>query len=270
MTNTAANPTLAAESAPYTRAFYEQQQQGSYQSALRVLPQVLQLIPVRSVVDVGCGVAAWLAAAQKLGVDDVLGIDGDYVDRSTLLIAAENFCPRDLTRPFGVDRVFDLAMSLEVAEHLPASSAESFIESLVALSPVILFSAAVPAQTGTNHINEQWPTWWIEHFRKFGFVPVDCIRRRIWNDPKVEWWYAQNTLLMVRDDYLQSSPLLLEEARKSAGPFAIVHPRAFRERLASERRSAAGFRQWLAAGPSVIRASASRILRRLTRSTLTS
>jgi len=222
------------------------------------------------VVDVGCGVGTRLAAAQELGVDEILGIDGDYVDRSTLLIARKNFCARDLSQPFCVDRVFDLAISLEVAEHLPASSADGFVQSLVSLSPVILFSAAVPAQTGTNHINEQWQTWWIERFRKFSFLPVDCIRRRIWNDPLVEWWYAQNILLMVREDYLRSSALLLEEFTKSAGPFAIVHPRAFLERLAaSERRSVMGVRQWLAAGPSVIRAAAGRILRQLSRSKLT-
>jgi hypothetical protein len=35
-------------------------------------------------------------------------------------------------------------MSLEVAEHLEEEFAETFIDSLVSLAPIVLFSAALP------------------------------------------------------------------------------------------------------------------------------
>jgi SAM-dependent methyltransferase len=253
------------EKEPYSRRFYEQQQEGSFRSAMRVLPHVFELVSPRSIVDVGCGVGTWLAAARELGVVDVCGVDGDHVDRAMLRIPAERFRPLDLTQPFRLDQTFDLALSLEVGEHLPESSAEGFVECLTRLAPAVLFSAAIPKQLGENHVNEQWQTWWIERFRQFSFVALDCIRRRIWDDCAVEWWYAQNTLLMLRVDYLQSSLRLREEWAKSSGPYAIVHPRAYLDRLAfAEEMSASGLRQWLAAGPAVAAASARRLLRRMT------
>lgn len=67
--------------------------------------------------------------------------------------------PKDLTQPLSLGRKFDLCVSMEVAEHLPPSRADSFVADLVGLAPVVLFSAAVPEQGGTNHLNEQWPDY---------------------------------------------------------------------------------------------------------------
>ena len=62
----------------------------------------------------------------------------------------------------------------------------------------MIFSAAIPGQGGTHTINEQWPSYWIDLFRKSGFEPLDCIRQQIWTNSGVEWWYAQNTFAFVR------------------------------------------------------------------------
>ncbi len=64
----------------YTKSFYEEIRNGSVRSAEVIVPLVLDLLHPSSVVDVGCGDASWLAVFQKLGIEDVFGIDGDYVD----------------------------------------------------------------------------------------------------------------------------------------------------------------------------------------------
>ncbi len=236
----------------YDAEFYARQQKGSLQSARRVLPHLLELVAPRSIVDVGCGVGTWLKAASELGIRDLAGLDGSYVDRALLQIPTETFTAIDLTRPFRVERTFDVALSLEVAEHLPEASAESFVESLTRLAPVILFSAAIPHQMGTHHINEQWQTWWVDRFARVGFIAVDCMRRRVWDDPDVEWWYAQNMLLMAREDYLSASPVLQRERDKAAIPYAVVHPRAYLDRLAvAEQSRPRGVVEWLSIGPSI-------------------
>lgn len=111
-----------------------------------MLPLIISAIQPRTAIDVGCGVGTWLAVLAESGVADVLGIDGDYVDRTLLQIAQERFLPRDLTLPIHLERRFDLVLCLEVAEHLPADSAPTLIDSLVSLGPVILFSAAIPSR----------------------------------------------------------------------------------------------------------------------------
>jgi SAM-dependent methyltransferase len=215
---------------PYTDDYHDQLHPGSMQSAREVVPLVLRLLVPRSVIDVGCGRGAWLAVFQELGVTDIRGLDGDYVCRDKLAFPNDCFSAHDLTRPFRLDRSFDLVVSLEVAEHLPADCANAFVVSLTELGPVVLFSAAAPFQGGKHHVNEQWPAYWAERFRSKGYVPVDCLRRRIWLNPKVEWWYAQNVFLYVDQNYLQSHVVLRREY-ESAGPDALslVHPRRYLE-----------------------------------------
>lgn len=215
-------------SEPYTTSFYEQHRDGSRRSAEAILPLVLRLLPSRSVVDVGCGDAIWLAVSRKLGVEEVLGIDGDYVNRDILQISQEHFLVRDLTKPFKLERAFDLAISVEVAEHLPADCASGFVESLTRLAPAILFSAAIPFQGGNHHINEQWPDTWVALFREHNYVLVDLVRRRVWQNDSVYWWLAQNTLLFARVDLLERNPALKAEFEENnSGQLCLVHPKQY-------------------------------------------
>jgi hypothetical protein len=160
------------------------------------------------------------------------------VDRTLLQIPQERFLPHDLTLPIHLERRFDLVLCLEVAEHLPADFAPTLIDSLVSLGPVILFSAAIPFQGNTHHVNEQWPEYWARHFSTKKYVPVDYVRRQIWQLHDVD--YAQNILLFVERGYLNSNSLLLQEAENTPPtPLSLVHPVKYLElvfeiRLAQE------------------------------------
>lgn len=221
---------------PYTDKFFQQMRADASGSAEVIVPLVLDWVQPRSVVDVGCGTGTWLAMFLKLGVQDVLGVDGDYVDRAMLEIPADRFLPRDLSAPLRLDREFDLVLSLEVAEHLPASSADTFVDSLTRAGPVVLFSAAIPHQGGTSHVNEQWPEYWAELFRRRGYDVYDCVRGRVWHDPRVCYYYAQNALLFVRRGYAGPAEDASHSLRlpQSGGlrdgcpaPLSIVHPHAY-------------------------------------------
>ena len=131
----------------YDRDFFESISAGSLASARTVLPMVVDLVgPPASVVDVGCGTGAWLRAFSEAGVDDYLGIDGDYVRVDQLDIPPDRFRAMDLTRPISLERRYDLVLCLEVGEHLPPSDADGLVRSLTALGDTVLFSAAIPYQ----------------------------------------------------------------------------------------------------------------------------
>lgn len=210
----------------YRKSFYRSLESQALNSAREVVPFLRELLDPRNVVDVGCGTGEWLSVWQETGVDEVTGVD--FQPGEILNIPRTSFIQQDLTKPFSLDKEYDLAMSLEVGEHLPAESAEAFVGTLTRLSPVVLFSAAIPSQGGTGHINEQWPDYWASLFEKFDYVAFDCLRPRFWENPQVTCYYAQNMVLYVkRDHQIQDLP--------SFNMQRFVHPGLFQDQ-ASELR----------------------------------
>jgi SAM-dependent methyltransferase len=208
----------------YSERFYNEMTDTSTVSAEVIVPLVRSLVSPASVIDVGCGEGKWLAVFKRQGMS-VFGIDGDWVKTDRLAIDAAEFAARDLEHPFSIERTADLGMTLEVAEHLPAASADGFVASLVALAPVILFSAAIPFQGGSHHVNEQWPDYWASRFAAHGYVPVDAIRRHIWGDVRVSFFYQQNILLFVKESEIHRYPALVAERENGHGSaLSLVHP----------------------------------------------
>lgn len=185
---------------PYDDSFYLKQQSASSRSAECLVPLVLSLVRIQSLIDVGCGVGTWSETFMKRGVEDILGIDGEYVNRQLLRIPSACFQACDLSQPIRLNRRFDLAVCLEVAEHLRESRAEGLVDDLVNLADVVLFSAAIPGQGGTDHVNEQYLSYWVALFETKGYMMLDVLRPQIWNNPKCDWTYRQNAVLIVKEN----------------------------------------------------------------------
>lgn len=170
------------------------------QSPKGVVPVLIDLFHPKSVVDFGCGIGNFLAVFQQNGVRDVTGLDGAWVDRALLKkhIDPKHFRAVDFTLPVDLDRRFDLAISFEVAEHLPPECAAGFVASLTAASDIIVFSAAFPFQGGQNHLNEQWPEYWAQYFAKHGYDRHDLVRPLLWAADGVQLWYRQNTFVYAK------------------------------------------------------------------------
>jgi SAM-dependent methyltransferase len=165
----------------------------------------MEFVQPRSVIDIGCGIGTWLRAFMEAGVDEVVGVDGDYVNRAQLMIPHSSFYAHDLEQPLRLERKFDLALSLEVGEHLASQFAPVLVGSLTRLAPVILFSAAIPGQGGTNHVNEQWPEYWEYLFDTEGFVQTDPLRPQLWYDNRVDPWYRQNLYVFIERKLLEAN-----------------------------------------------------------------
>ena len=208
----------------YDGSFFDSIEDYAKSSAAVLYDLLRPLYSFESVVDIGCGNGVWLSVFQEKGVKTILGVDGSYVDQSQLRIPGESFHPHDLTKPFKLDKRFDLAISLEVGEHLPAERAASFVGDITALSDVVLFSAALPGQGGTYHINEQWPAYWARLFEQHGYIAFDCFRPKLWNRRDVAWYYAQNIVLYVRPTVLESGRLDAAHLGQKGIPLSLVHP----------------------------------------------
>ena len=186
----------------YDAAFQNMAATGSAYAARRVVAAVRTILPMQSILDVGCARGTWLREWRAQGVHDILGVDGDYVDRGKLEIDPACFVVHDLATPFNLGRRFDVAQSLEVAEHLPPARADSFVADLAAHAPVVLFSAAPPGQGGENHLNEQAGDYWQNLFRDHDFVAIDCLRPLLEREKNVPSWYRYNLFLYVQREKL--------------------------------------------------------------------
>ena len=187
-----------------------------------------------SVLDIGCATGRWLRAWREVGIADLHGVDGDYVDRRKLELPGLMFTAVDLSRVFDLGRQFDLVQSLEVGEHIEESASDIFIECLVRHARrYILFSAAPPGQGGEYHINEQPYEFWRQRFERRGFITFDAVRPAIVHDKKISYWYRYNLLLFIKRELLPEIPNDLRE--KTVHPndqIRDLSPVAFRLRKA--------------------------------------
>ena len=181
----------------YKAAFYSSRREMTLAAARRILAIVGRLVEVGSAVDLGCGTGTWLSVAKERGATEVLGFEGHWLRDDAVDDPAITIIRQDLEAPVRIERRFDLAISLEVAEHLGPARAESFVEDLCRASDVVLFAAAVPGAGGKGHINEQWQSYWAEKFAARGYVAVDAIRPEIWDDPAIPYWYRQDAILYL-------------------------------------------------------------------------
>lgn len=214
----------------YGASFYQQLRDAAAGSASVVVPLLMQWFAPASVIDVGCAAGTWLAAFGAADVGRLLGLDGPGVGTGDLEVAPDEFRCTDLATPFRLAETFDLALCLEVAEHLPEDRAAGLVADLVALAPAVVFSAAVPHQGGTHHVNEQWPDYWSQLFGAHGYAAVDCLRPLLWADERVSWWYRQNTVVYLAGNAASARRALQDVPRwPGEHPARLVQPQRYLE-----------------------------------------
>jgi hypothetical protein len=234
-------PNDAVAGGSYNAAFYAEFVETSDLSADIVLDHLFRQHKPTSMLDVGCGLGVWLARAREKGVASLRGLDGPWVNSSSLRIDAEQFERIDFEASDWPEvRNVDLALSLEVAEHLSPTAGDRLVKYLCESSPVVLFSAAIPCQGGEGHRNEQWQSFWAERFHAYGHEPYLFIRRAVWNDPRVSLWYQQNIALYVRADVKHN----FSDEAGGVEQMDVVHPRLYEIRVIKRARRQ-GLRRWL-------------------------
>lgn len=150
----------------YDEAFYIEEGRVARESAGPVADWYMTTYPTtRTVIDVGCGTGEWAYAFHQRGCW-VMGVD--YYSPPELHVVG--VLPVDLI--FGYPcRGYDLAICLEVAEHLHESSADRLVFGLTEANQV-LFSAATPGQPGVDHVNCKPHEYWHDLFAQYDMTPT--------------------------------------------------------------------------------------------------
>ena len=200
----------------YSGKFYSEREQRTRHSANLILSilfgKILGRTPT-SVIDVGCGTGVWLSEMENFGVENTNGIEGSWLPKTSFLAQLDNFHHEPV----------DLCLSLEVAEHLPESSAEGFVRNLVRFSDTILFSAAPIGQGGRYHFNERPISYWKEIFKRHGYSIVDIVRPQIWHNIEIPFWYRQNIVIFTKNTQLLEKYLVPDDRLL----LDVIHPELF-------------------------------------------
>ncbi|WP_421780665.1 class I SAM-dependent methyltransferase [Kiloniella litopenaei] len=230
----------------YNDEFYDDLERTQIPSAKAIAPFLYELFKPTSAVDVGCGRGFWLQEFSKLGTQRVFGVDGPWISPDKLAFSAQNFKECDLSKEIVLNETFDLAINLEVAEHLPEERAESFVQDICKLAPAVFLGAAIPGQGGVNHYNEQWPSYWAELFEANGYLAYDLVRPLVWRNEEVAWWYKQNAIVYVKKEIAEKNSMLAEHSSTPAkNVAALVHPQLFKQKL---KEAEPGFGRWFRGG----------------------
>jgi len=216
----------------YTQDYYQKHLAGALSSAESILRLLSSFYKPSSVLDLGCGSGAWLKVAKRLFHSRVLGVDQHSYQDIKMLIQPNEYMVHNLETPLFIREKFDLVISLEVAEHITENCEDVLIDSVCRHGDVILFSAALPMQGGTGHINEKACSYWALKFAKNDYYAIDCIRPRIWDNSNVEIWYRNNAILFAskkQKNELEKQLSLIKY------PLDIIHPQML-ERIVSRRK----------------------------------
>ena len=205
----------------YSEKFYSSVDLRASNTAKVVFKTLKSYIHVDSIVDAGCGSGAWVRTAIEGGVTRAYGLD--LLSSLTLIAGNINF-EKILTNGMLIlkERDFvkdsqsklpsaDLAICLEVVEHLPPNIATSLVAKLAEASKFVVFSAAQPGQGGTYHINERPIEYWVEEFAKHNFEPFDPFREILNKSKDVPRFYALNMLLFVSKEALESDNRIVDK-----------------------------------------------------------
>ena len=163
------------------------------------LADVLRLLYKPAVVaDVGCNSGLYLEGFRDAGCQ-VMGFD---CDDEALALAAVPVTKIDITSFKPIDFRADMALCLEVLEHIPAEKEDAALLNLCTVSDTIIFSAAVPGQGGDGHINCQPKQHWIDKFEELGFraaeAEAEYILAQLNGYPGIMGWLRNNLIVFHR------------------------------------------------------------------------
>jgi SAM-dependent methyltransferase len=120
--------------------------------------------PKTSVVDIGCGPGLYVEEMRVRGVM-AYGIDND-----PRMIENDVLSRVDIVSDNWLDQATDIALSLEVGEHIPEHGADAYVGFISGTNAhTLYFSAASLGQGGDGHINCQPKSYWIKKLHRVGF-----------------------------------------------------------------------------------------------------
>ena len=194
---------LGIDALTYNPVIMESFHSFALHNAAKVVSAILEVFPeTASFIDVGCGSGAFAAEFTRQGLRTI-GLEHSRHGVELARRQGVDCRPFDVAGPVAgqIREMADLVYSFEVAEHVPASLANSFVHFMTCLGPLVIFTAAQPGQGGIGHINEQPLNYWREKFERAGFrqsIAETETLRAGFKKRETSYWFFKNAAVFRR------------------------------------------------------------------------
>lgn len=185
-----------------------------------IVGEILKHFSPKTVIDLWCWLWSFVKVFQDYWID-AYWVNGERTERDKLFIDDKSLLIYNLEQYHDFWKQYDMALSLEVAEHIDEKYSDNFVKTITSCSDIIIFSAAIPWQTWQNHINLQSPEYRERKFNTYWYNFYDVFRHIFWNNEEIFWWYKQNIFLVAKK-WVKIPDSLIEKP-----PRYIIHPDLF-------------------------------------------
>lgn len=171
------------------------------QDANQLADTIIDIYSPDNVIEFGCGTGRLLYRYTERGIT-VYGIDASSSALEQSKLPDECLQQHDLTQPFSTEEKYDIALAIEILEHLPQKAADTVVDSISNAAKTVLVSAATPGQGGTHHVNEQPHAYWIEKFETRGMTYQPSTTEKIRSQLKLDdlMWISDNLIVFKKDE----------------------------------------------------------------------
>jgi glycosyltransferase involved in cell wall biosynthesis len=160
--------------------------------AARLAQWISEELSPDKVLDLGCGPGMHVKAMRKLGIN-AIGYDINPRIKYSEFVQQKSV--------FDVKEKAELAICLEVAEHLPEEEAANFAKAVancIKKEGVLIWSAAHPGQGGIGHINCQPKEYWQKLLEEIGLVRDEELELKMLDYISSGYhmlWFVQNAMV---------------------------------------------------------------------------
>lgn len=153
--------------------------------------------------DIGAGPGHWAESVRAEGAQSCDAYDVEPCSGVDYLDITKNH----------LNEQYDIAICLEVAEHVDAAHAESVVNNVIdsmRFNGVIVWSAAQPGQGGVGHVNCQTPDYWLSKFYARCFRlnerKTSDLIQHVKAGGNYMGWFVYNVMVLERFDYVCDDP----------------------------------------------------------------
>lgn len=184
----------------YSRDFHKSIENDEYPQAVRLASYIKNYMRPSKFIDFGCSTGLYLREMQ-IQIPELESVGYEFSKDAVDMALCKNVIEFDLTKKLDIDKKENtLGLCLEVLEHIDDSNWLPVLKNLSSLCDTIIFSAAVPGQGGTGHINCRNKIDWIYRFHTLGWI-VDLDKTKhileVMTNGYHMGWFSFNAMVLV-------------------------------------------------------------------------